>query len=306
MHVIARQAQDERSTVRKDCKMNIKTVALLYPGNMGSTIGAAAAASGARVVWASERRSKASRERAKQAGLIDVETLPNALGESDVVLSVCPPHAALEVAESVARQNFKGIYVDANAISRATAVKVGDIVRNAGASFVDGGIIGAPVKKAGTTRLYLSGVHAPEIAELFSASMLDARAIGPEPGAASALKVAYAAWTKCTDTLLLAIRAFAAHEGVDPALLQEWSISQPELERRCQRAAAVAVPKMWRYVGEMEEIADTFRAAGLPAGFHLAAAAICQRLTPFKDQTDPAPALAAVVDTIRGGSQKPR
>jgi 3-hydroxyisobutyrate dehydrogenase-like beta-hydroxyacid dehydrogenase len=285
--------------------MNIKTVALLYPGNMGSTVGAAAAASGARVVWASERRSKTSRERAKQAGLIDVETLPNALGESDVVLSVCPPHSALEVAESVAQHNFKGIYVDANAISRATAVRVGEIVGRTGASFVDGGIIGAPVKKAGTTRLYLSGVHAPEIAELFSASMLDARAIGPEPGAASALKVAYAAWTKCTDTLLLAIRAFAAHEGVDQALLQEWSISQPELERRCQRATAVAVPKMWRYVGEMEEIADTFRAAGLPAGFHLAAAEICQRLTPFKDQTDPGPALPAVVDTIRGGSRKP-
>ena len=285
--------------------MNVKTVALLHPGNMGSTIGAAAATSGARVVWASEQRSKASRERAKQVGLIDVETLPDALRESDIVLSVCPPHAAVEVAEGVAQHKFKGIYVDANAISRATAVKVGEIVSKAGASFVDGGIIGAPVKKAGTTRLYLSGVHAPEIANLFSASMLAAKAIGPEPGAASALKVAYAAWTKCTDALLLAIRAFAAVEGIDQALLEEWSISQPELERRCQRAAAVAAPKMWRYVGEMEEIADTFRAAGLPAGFHLAAAEICQRLTPFKDQTDPGPALPAVVDTIRGGSQKP-
>jgi len=166
--------------------MNIKTIVLLHPGNMGSTIGAAAATSGARVVWASERRSKASRERAKQAGLIDVETLPNALRESEVVLSVCPPHAALEVAQSVAQYKFKGIYVDANAISRATAVQVGEIVTKAGASFVDGGIIGAPVKKAGITRLYLSGFCAPEVAKLFSASMLDARAIGPEPGAASA------------------------------------------------------------------------------------------------------------------------
>jgi len=285
--------------------MTIKTVALLHPGNMGSTIGAAATTSGARVVWAAEQRSKASRERAKQAGLIDVETLPNALRESDIVLSICPPHAAVEVAEGVARHNFKGIYVDANAISRATAVKVGEIVSKAGASFIDGGIIGAPVKKAGTTRLYLSGIRAPEIAELFSGSMLDARAISPEPGAASALKVAYAAWTKCTDALLLAIRAFAAHEGVDQALLEEWSISQPELERRCQRAAAVAVPKMWRYVGEMEEIAATFKAAGLPGGFHMAAAEICQRLTPFKDQTDPAPTIPAVVGVIRGRSEKP-
>jgi 3-hydroxyisobutyrate dehydrogenase-like beta-hydroxyacid dehydrogenase len=226
------------------------------------------------------------------------------LQESDVVLSVCPPHAAVEVAESVAQHNFKGIYADANAISRNTAVQVGEIVSKAGASFVDGGIIGAPVKQAVTTRLYLSGIRAPEIAELFSASMLDARAIGPEPGAASALKVAYAAWTKCTDALLLAIRALAAHEGIDQALLQEWSISQPELERRCQRAAAVAVPKMWRYVGEMEEIAETFRTAGLPGGFHLAAAEICQRLAPFKDQTEPAPTVPSVVAAIRGGLEK--
>ena len=284
--------------------MNVKTVALLHPGNMGSTIGAAAATSGARVVWASEQRSTASRGRARQAGLIDVGNLANALRESEIVLSVCPPHAALEVAESVAQHNFKGIYVDANAISRATAVQVGEIASRTGASFVDGGIIGAPVKKAGTTRLYLSGIRAPEIAELFSASMLDARAIGPEPGAASALKVAYAAWTKCTDALLLAIRTFAAHECVDQALLQEWSISQPELDRRCQRAAAVAVPKMWRYVGEMEEIAATFKAAGLPGGFHLAAAEICQRLTPFKDQTDPAPTIPGVVAAIGGGAEK--
>jgi len=284
--------------------MTIKTIALLYPGNMGSTIGAAAASRGARVVWASEQRSKASRERAKQAGLFDVGSLANALRESDVVLSVCPPHAAVEIAESVAQQDFKGIYVDANAVSRATAVQVGKIVSKAGASFVDGGIIGAPVKKAGTTRLYLSGVHAPEIANLFSASMLAAKAIGPEPGAASALKVAYAAWTKCTDALLLAIRTFAAHEGIDQALLEEWSISQPELERRCQRAAAVAVPKMWRYVGEMEEIAETFRTAGLPGGFHLAAAEICQRLAPFKDQTEPAPTVPSVVAAIRGGLEK--
>jgi 3-hydroxyisobutyrate dehydrogenase-like beta-hydroxyacid dehydrogenase len=284
--------------------MSHKTVALLHPGNMGSTIGAAAATSGARVVWASEQRSNASRERAKQAGLIDVESLANAVRESEVVLSVCPPHAAVEIAESVARQSFKGIYVDANAISRATAVQVGEVVGRTGASFVDGGIIGAPVKKAGTTRLYLSGTRAPEIAELFSASMLAAKAIGPEPGAASALKVAYAAWTKGTDALLLAIRALAAHDGVDQALLEEWNISQPDLERRCQRAAAVAVPKMWRYVGEMEEIAETFRAAGLPGGFHLAAAELCQRLAPFKDQTDPAPTLAAVVDTIRKESEK--
>ena len=222
---------------------------------------------------------------------------------ADIVFSVCPPHAALDVAQSVAEQNFTGIYVDANAISRSTAEQIGQIVSKAGASFVDGGIIGAPVKRAGTTRLYLSGERAPEVAELFPQSMLDARTIGTVPGAASALKVAYAAWTKCTDMLVLAICALAAREGVSDALMKEWAISQPDLERKSVRAAAVATPKAWRYVGEMREIAETFEAAGLPTGFHNAAAEICERLAPFKDRTDPAPTIAEVVDTLRSASK---
>jgi 3-hydroxyisobutyrate dehydrogenase-like beta-hydroxyacid dehydrogenase len=277
----------------------MKTVALLHPGNMGSTIGACAATSGARVLWASELRSAASRARAKQAGLIEVESLAAAVGQSDIVLSVCPPEFATEVAEAVAAQKFNGIYVDANAVSRATAEEIGKIVNQAGASFVDGGIIGSPVKKAGTTRMYLSGEKAEEIAQLFSASMLDARSISAVAGEASALKVVYAAWTKGTDALILAIRALAAHEGVDKALLAEWSISQPALEQKSVRAAAVAAPKMWRYVGEMREIAEAFGAAGLPSGFHSAAAEVSERLACFKDQTEPGPTVAAVLDQLR-------
>ncbi|MBI2999854.1 MAG: NAD(P)-dependent oxidoreductase [Deltaproteobacteria bacterium] len=286
--------------------MKVKTVALLHPGNMGVTIGAAAAQSGARVVWASHQRSEATRKQAKEAGLVDVETLAKAVQASDVVLSVCPPHAAVDLARSVAEHKFRGIYVDANAVSRATAQQIGETVTKAGASFVDGGIIGLPVKRAGTTRLYLSGARAPEVAELFSGSMLDARTIGEKPGSASALKIAYAAWTKCTDALVLAILALAAKEGVDKALVEEWKLSQPDLERRSIRAAAVAVPKAWRYVGEMREIATTFEAAGLPAGFHHAAADICERLVCFKDCWDPPLTVTAVVNALSASSEKRR
>ena len=282
--------------------MSFKTIALLHPGNMGSTIGAAAATSGARVVWVSSQRGEATRKRAAHAGLVDVGSLDDALGQSDMVLSVCPPHTAVDVAEQVAAKRFTGVYVDANAVSRATAERIGEIVTRAGASFVDGGIIGSPVKQAGTTRLYLSGEHAREVARVFSNSMLDARAIGTEPGGASALKVAYAAWTKGTDAMLMAIRAYAAHEGVDDALLEEWRISQPQLEKRCDRAAAVATPKAWRYVGEMEEIAEAFGKAGLPGGFHKAAAELCARLESFKDRTDPAPTIEEVIARIRCGA----
>jgi 3-hydroxyisobutyrate dehydrogenase-like beta-hydroxyacid dehydrogenase len=262
-------------------------------------MGAAAATSGARVLWVSQHRGEATRRRANQAGLVDVGSLDNALRQSDIVLSVCPPHAAVEVAKEVAERKFCGVYVDANAVSRDTAERIGTIVTRCGADFVDGGIIGSPVKQPGTTRLYLSGASSAKVAELFSQSMLEARAIGSEPGAASALKVAYAAWTKGTDAMLLAIRAYAAHEGVDEALLEEWRISQPLLGKRCDRAAAVATPKAWRYVGEMEEIAEAFKKAGLPGGFHTAAAELCARLDSFKDRTDPAPTITEVIETLR-------
>lgn len=264
-----------------------KTVALLHPGNMGATIGACAAASGARVLWCSQGRSEPSKQRAAQAGLRDALTLAAAVNQSDIILSVCPPHAALDVAEQVARENFTGIFVDANAVARSTAERIGSIVTQTGASFVDGGIIGSPVKTAGTTRLYLSGERAEEVAALFSQSLLDARAIGSKAGAASALKVAYAGWSKCTDLLVLAVRAYAQAEGVQQALLEEWKISQPALEKKLAQAAFSAAPKAWRYLGEMEEIADAFKSAGLPTGFHQAAAELCARLACFKDQTDP-------------------
>lgn len=286
--------------------MNVKTVALLHPGNMGVTIGAAAAASGARVIWASHQRSKATQDRARQAGLGDMENIADVVQASDVVLSVCPPHAALELARSVAEHNFSGIYVDANAVSRPTAQRIGETVTTAGASFVDGGIIGPPVRRAGTTRLYLSGPRAPEVANLFSGSMLDARTIGEKPGCASALKMAYAAWTKCSDALILAIRALAAIEGVESALLEEWALSQPDVERRSVQAAAVSAPKAWRFVGEMREIAAMFEGAGLPSGFHLAATDIYERLAPFKNCTDRPPAVTAVVDTLLASSEKSR
>lgn len=276
--------------------MQIKTVTLLHPGSMGATIGASV--NGARVLWVSSGRSEESRQRASRAGLVDVATLVEAIGESDSVLSVCPPHAAERVAQCVADLGFSGLYLDANAISRATAKRVRDIVDKSGAQFVDGGIIGPPVAKLGRTRLYLSGPGAATVADLFSGSMLDARVIEGDVGAASALKMAYAAWTKGSDALILAIRALAAREGVEEALLQEWVGSQPSLPRKSERAALVAAPKGWRYVGEMEEIAASFEAAGLPGGFHKAAADLYRRLAPFKDRIDPGPEVKEVLAVL--------
>jgi len=169
--------------------------------------------------------------------------------------------------------SFRGLYLDANAVSPGTARQVAAIAEAGGASYVDGGIVGPPPLAPGHTRLYLSGPRAAEVQALFGGTDVDARIV-PPPGTASAVKMAYASWTKGSAALLLAARALARAEGVESVLLEEWGISQPGLERRSAAAAGSAAAKGWRWVAEMEEIAATMAAAGLPEGFHQAAAEI--------------------------------
>ncbi|HEY2552601.1 MAG TPA: DUF1932 domain-containing protein [Streptosporangiaceae bacterium] len=277
--------------------MNEVTIGLLHPGEMGAAIGRCLTAAGHEVLWASDGRGPQSAARARTAGLTDAGTIAEVADRADVIVSVCPPHAALDVAW--AAQGFGGLYLDANAISPATAREVCLMVTDGGATYVDGGIVGPPPAAAGTTRLYLSGDQAPAAAELFDGTALDARIVPGGATAASALKLAYAAWTKGTSSLLLQIRALARAEGVEQALLAEWEISQPALASRSAGAAGSALAKGWRWVAEMEEIATMMAAAGLPDGFHQAAAEVFRRM-PAPASVEPADQLDTVLAALTG------
>ena len=247
-------------------------VGLLHPGEMGAAVATQLRGKGHAVLWASSGRGPETARRAEEAGLEEASTVDALVEQSDVVLSVCPPHAALDVARSVA--GFAGTYVDANAVSPETARRIAAVIEEGRGRFVDGGIVGSPPRDGVSPRLYLSGSGAPEVAELFAGTLVDARVVSGEPGAASAVKMVYAAWTKGTAALLLAIRGVAHAEGVEDTLLAEWRESIPDLPERSERAARSAESKGWRWVGEMEEIARTFEAVGLPGGFHEAAAEV--------------------------------
>jgi 3-hydroxyisobutyrate dehydrogenase-like beta-hydroxyacid dehydrogenase len=261
----------------------------LHPGAMGASL--AAVCRGTRL-WSGDGRSDATRARAAAAGMEDVGSLERLVERADVIISVCPPSSAVDVASSVADIGFDGIYVDANAISPATARTIGAQFDR----FVDGGVIGPPVR-AGATRLYLSGAAATDVAAQWNGTALETRLVDGGAGAASAVKVCFAAWTKGTAALLLAIRALASAEGVDDALLAEWATSQPGLAEQSARAANSNAPKAWRFAGELDEIADSFAAHALPDGFGRAAADVYQRMATFKDTTDTT--LAAVIDALR-------
>jgi 3-hydroxyisobutyrate dehydrogenase-like beta-hydroxyacid dehydrogenase len=275
---------------------------------MGAAVGSCLTGRGHPVYWASAGRGQATASRARQAGLTDAGTAAELGRRADVILSICPPHAAVDVARSVAAGppganapagGFRSVFVDANAISPATARTVAAIVEAGGASYVDGGIIGPPPAGPGSTRLYLSGDRAAEIRDLFAGTSVAARIVDGQLWAASAVKMAYAAWTKGTAALLLAARALASAEGVQDTLLAEWALSQPDLADRTRDAARSAAAKGWRWVAEMEQIADSMAAASLPPGFHQAAAEIFRR-QPGSAPSGRTPASAGTVDAVLG------
>jgi DNA-directed RNA polymerase specialized sigma24 family protein len=269
---------------RRDQEMNQTgrpEIGLLHPGEMGAAVGKCLTGRGHTVVWASAGRSEQTRARAEAAGLTDEQTIPGAYG-TGLLISICPPQAAEDVA--LACRDMDGIYVDANAVSPATAERIRWIVEETGGAwhgghndYVDGAIIGPPPVQPGTTRLYLSGPPAAEVAALFEGSPLEARVLDGPLTAASALKMAYAGWTKGSAALLVAMRDAARALGVQDDLLAEWALSQPGLAAQADRSAQAAAAKGWRWETEMLEIAATLAAAGLPAGFHQAAAEVFSR-----------------------------
>lgn len=267
--------------------MNI--IGILHPGEMGISIAASAIHNGHLVYWLSEGRSDRTRARAEQYGLIEVGSLSQLCRTCEVILSVCPPHAAEEVARSVVEAGFKGLYLDANAISPQRVVEMGKRLEANDIQFVDGGIIGGPAREPNETWLYLSGEHANEIAACFSKGPLEAKIIGEQIGKASALKMCYAAYTKGTTALLSAILATAEHLGVREELYRQWDKDADGFSKQVNRRVTRVTAKAWRFEGEMQEIASTFGEAGLPQGFHQAAAEVYHRLARFKDAGETPP-----------------
>ena len=265
--------------------MKKENVGILHPGEMGISIAASAQNTGNEVFWASEGRSPETHERASKYHLHDCQSLTKLCQTCSVILSVCPPHAAEDVAEQVASQNYQGLYVDANAISPQRALRIGQKLTDVGILFVDGSIIGGPAWEPGRTWLYLSGEHAERAASCFTAGPLETQILGDAIGKASAIKMCFAGYRKGMTALLSAILATAESLGVRAELEAQWERYWTDFTEQTSREVKGGASRAWRFAGEMDEISATLKAAGLPDGFHAAAADIYRRLSEFKDDT---------------------
>lgn len=285
--------------------MSKPDVGILHPGNMGISIAASAQNSGCQVYWASEGRSSHTRERAEKYDLRDAGTLAELCETCPIIISVCPPHAAEDVADQVLSCGYTGLYVDANAISSQRAARIGEKMVAAGVAFVDGGIVGGPAWKPGNTWLYLAGKQAGTVAGCFSAGPLETGVIGEAIGKASALKMCYAAWTKGSTALLSAILAAADALDVWEELREQWDRDWPDFAEQAVNRARRVTAKAWRFAGEMDEISSTFEAVGVPGEFHAGAAILYRRIAHLKDAPE-MPSLEEVLASLTrtGGNQE--
>ena len=260
----------------------MRKIGIMHPGEMGISIAASALNAGNELYWLSTGRSDQTRARANAHQLREVNTLAEFCQLCEIILSVCPPHAAEQVATTVAEAGFHGLYLDANAISPQRATRIAQILQENDIQFVDGGIIGGPAWKPGETWLFLSGESAEEIAPCFKNAPLETKIIGAEIGKASALKMCYSAYSKGTTALMGAILASANTFSIEPYLQELWNEDKPQFFEQTVNRVRRSTAKAWRFEGEMLEIADTFRQAGLPGEFHLAAAEIYSRMSSLK------------------------
>lgn len=233
------------------------TIAVLVPGAMGSGIGLRLVEGGARVLTSLEGRGEATRRRSMEAGIADASL--DAIAEAELILSIVPPGAALSMAERLApvlrRSRVKPVFVDANAISPVTMARVAAALDGTGCPLVDGCIIGGPPKPQGKSpAFYVSGDPEGLTAPL-GRHGLDLRVLDAPLGAASGLKMSYAMCTKGVTALGAAMLLGAAREGIGPALHDELVRSQSDMLARFGKAMPDMLPKAYRWVAEMREIA---------------------------------------------------
>jgi len=271
--------------------MSATTIAVLMPGDMGHATGRVLAGHGVDVVTCLKGRGPRTRGLAEAAGLRGLGSLDAVASEAALILSILPPAAALgqakDVAAAMTSTGKKPVYVDCNAVSPSTARDIADVIADAGAPFIDAGIIGLKPDGHGPgPRFYVSGADTSPMQALHGKGF-QVRAIGAEPGRASALKMCYAGLTKGTWTLHTAVLLAAEAQGLSAELREEFEYSQgptlAQMEARIPRLPADSE----RWIGEMEEIAKTFADAGVPPGFHQGAAEIFRVLaqTPFAAET---------------------
>src|SRR6188474_2895835 len=296
---VARDNHGYAKTALKNKDNPMTTIGVIAMGEMGSATARRLRERGATVITSLVGRSAASAARAEKAGAIPVSTDDEFVAQSDFILSIVPPGDAVALAERLApaikRAGRKTVYVDCNAVSPQTAERIGEALKDSGCIYVDAGIIGPPPSDTTRTIFYASGPGAKDFGRLTERGLQIRLMDGPN-GAASAMKLSYTGITKGCTAIGSAMMLGATRGGTAAALLQEMSESQPMLLSWMRGFVARMPPKAYRWVAEMEEIAQFQEDDPAARDMYLGIARFYQQIAAALDAPKPGDAVAQLKD----------
>jgi 3-hydroxyisobutyrate dehydrogenase-like beta-hydroxyacid dehydrogenase len=281
----------------------MRTAAILYPGEMGSAVGALLVAGGWTVSACVEGRSDHTREGAREAGLVLAPTLAEAVAASDLVVSLVSQDGVLDtagafVAAAAGGRDRPQVYLDANSVAPETVRRVAGLVSGAGADVVDGAFVGGSRMLGQKTALYLSGTRAAEVAAALPAS-LRATVVGDEIGLASAFKLAFAGFNKGLVALFLETAAAGDAVGKREELLACLRDFYPGTVETVERLLPSYPRHAHRRAREMHELAEWLRETGHDALMSQAAEAVLERFAALGVASDGPASLEALLDACR-------
>ncbi|KAG2145697.1 hypothetical protein BD769DRAFT_852757 [Suillus cothurnatus] len=248
----------------------MSSIAVVSAGAMGSAIAKRLVHAGCTVYTNLDGRSPAAHQRALEAGMINVpiETL---LSKSNWILSIVPPGEAFAFAQkirtvlSASPLALPRAFVDCNAVNPETVRRIGGLFRGTPVGFIDAGIVGTPPREGWDPTFYACTEPGSEqVLEEFAAlsqyglkiSLL--KGAGAGIGDASSLKLCESMMKKGSIGLFMTmmLTAHRSSPATADALMKELSISQPALMSRLIQTVPEGIPKAYRFVAEMEGLAE--------------------------------------------------
>ncbi len=246
--------------------MNIGTVAILSPGDMGHAVGQRFRENELDVITCLAGRSERTRNLAAKAGIRDVSTVEELVEQSDLIMSMtvsaAVPGLCRQVADALTATGAGVLFAECNAIAPQLARELEPVITDAGGQFVDVSIIGGPPRPGYSPHFYASGENAAAFEQLneFGLTVLP---LDGEVGQASGIKMCYAAMTKGSWALYTELLVAAELMGLTEPLLAEFQSGQQAVLQRMERTIPTVPPRSRRWVSEMEEIRDTFAHLGM-------------------------------------------
>lgn len=266
--------------------MTFQRIGILSIGEMGFNWARLLISRGVEVLTYDRERSAITRERAANAGVKSVDSMPALVSEADLIVSLVVPTAAnqvaLDVAAGLSGTDRKDIlFLDANAISPMTAQQIEQAFSGGRVNFVDGCIIGSSAKLTQGTLVYLSGPEAERVKQLeqFGFSV---RVLGADIGQASAFKIIYAGLTKGMQSLMTELLVCAKNLELDDRMIEIFSERFPDVTKAAGRNIAALPVHAARRAEEMGELRRTFQHYGLKSAMAPAAQAVLESIAALK------------------------